>query len=197
MAKVTENVQVDSILVAARARQAELQSELARVTQIIETMGGETAPAPKTTSKGKRGRPKGSKNKPAAPKASRKKAKAKAKGDSKRGRPKGSRNKTSNGISLIQAVAQVLAQSNEPLTIAQITEGVEKLGYSTNADSFSVMISQTLGKLSKAKVAETVKRGVWQSSNGITSFLETFTTDEAEETADGEVATGTKDNIPI
>lgn len=193
MAKNTESV-VDPIVVAARTRVAELQNEMNRLTQIISTMTGEAAPAPKTTSKSKRGRPKGSKNKPAAPKASRKKA-TKSKTDGKRGRPKGSRNKTSNGISLIQAVAQVLAQSNEPLTIAQITEGVEKLGYSTNADSFSVMISQTLGKLSKANVAETIKRGVWQSSNGITQFLETFNDEADTETAEPVVEA--KDSIPF
>ena len=192
MAKNTESV-VDPIVVAARTRVTELQNEMNRLTQIITTMTGEAAPSPKTTSKSKRGRPKGSKNKP-APKASRKKA-TKAKTDGKRGRPKGSRNKTSNGISLLQAVAQVLAQSNEPLTIAQITEGVEKLGYTTNADSFSVMISQTLGKLSKANVAETIKRGVWQSSNGITQFLETFFEEADTDTA--ETVVEAKDNIPI
>jgi len=183
MAKITEIVSSNPILAAAQARQAQLQAELTTVNGIIASMSGESAPQ-KPSSKGKRGRPKGSKNKSA--KAARKTttkatAKRKTKSESgKRGRPKGSRNRSTNGMSLIRAVATVLAEATEPLKVSQIVEGVAKLGYTSEAASFNVMVSQTLGKLSEAKVAENVKRGVWQSSNGISNFLESLTAEAAE-----------------
>jgi hypothetical protein len=171
---------LNPILVAANERRAQLEAELANVVRVIESISGTTQTVKSASSK--RGRPKRAKNKAAAPKATRKakpKTERKASGG-KRGRPKGSRNRSTNGISLMHAVAQVLAEANEPMSVSDIIAGVEKLGYTSNAASFNVMVSQTLGKLSEAKVAENVKHGVWQSSNGITKFLESFNATEEQ-----------------
>lgn len=179
-----------NLLGAIRARHAALTNELATLNSMLEVLGGdasEQTAAPRkrrgrTATGSKRGRPKGSKNKTAA-KTERKAA------TGKRGRPKGSAN---NGMSLIRAVAQVLAEASEPMKVADIATAVNKLGYKSSASSFKTMISQTLGKLSEAKVAKSTERGIWESSNGISKYLENLT-EEASDNTQAEA----KDNIPI
>jgi hypothetical protein len=181
MAKTDTSVIPTDINVVAtiRQRHAALTSEIAKLEEVLATLGdGESEPAPKPRKQrgrpskagGKRGRPKGSKNKAskAEPKAS----------SGKRGRPKGSTNK---GVSLIHAVAQVLAEASEPMTVADIASAVNKLGYKSGAASFKTMISQSLGRLSAAKVARSTERGIWESAAGITKYLENLAADEAAE----------------
>lgn len=198
MAKATTSVTSvrNPMIDAAVQRQAQLTAELSALNTFIATLGGETETetprrrrkAARPQSSGKRGRPKGSKNKPTADKPASDKPKAEAKG--RRGRPAGSRSR--NGMSLIRAVATVLAEASEAMKVADIATAVNKLGYKSDASSFKTMISQTLGKLSEAKVAKTTSRGVWESANGISKFLEELNADEAEATA-----AATNDNIPI
>lgn len=187
MAKTDTNVgtSADSVLTSLRARQAALTSELNAISGALASIEGieccESAP----TRSHKRGRPTKAaaarrRGRPAA-----KAAKATKASGGKRGRPKGS---TNGGMSLVRAVATVLAEANEPLKVSDIADAVGKLGIKSSAASFKTMISQTLGKLSEAKVAESTERGVWQSANGITKFLESFAKiDEPSKT----------DNIPI
>jgi hypothetical protein len=196
MAKNSAIVTVSSnpLLVAAQARHEQLAAEMNALNSFIESLGGDNNEQPKrrkrrataSASGGKRGRPKGSKNKPKPETKASNKTERKA-SSGKRGRPKGSSN---NGMSLIRAVATVLAEASEPLKVADIATAVNKLGYKSSAATFKTMISQTLGKLSEAKVAETTARGVWQSSNGISKFLDTLNSEAASENA-------TNDNIPI
>lgn len=200
MAKATTSVTSvrNPMIDAAVQRQAQLTAELNALSAFIATVGGEVETetatprrrrkAGRPQSSGKRGRPKGSKNKPTADKPASDKPKAEAKG--RRGRPAGSRSR--NGMSLIRAVATVLAEASEAMKVADIATAVNKLGYKSDASSFKTMISQTLGKLSEAKVAKTTSRGVWESANGISKFLEELNADEAEATA-----AATNDNIPI
>ena len=171
-----------TILAAARARQTELQGELRRIETLIGVFGeGEASnEAPRRSG---RGRPKGSKNR-----AKKARAAAKPAVRGKRGRPskaaptakkvvrtaRASRKPATpraKGMSLIRAVAQVLAESEAPLSVTQIADGVSKLGVNTKASSFKTMVSQSLGKLSELKVVESTERGVWQSSNGISKYL--------------------------
>ena len=183
-----------NLIGAIRARHAALTNELTTLNSMLAALGGESSEEsatprrkrrgrPAKASSGKRGRPKGSKNKPTA-KATRKTAAG------KRGRPKGSSN---NGMSLIRAVATVLAEASEPMKVAQIADAVNKLGYKSSAASFKTMVSQTLGKLSEAKVAKSSERGIWESSNGISKYLENLTEAAAAE----EATTVSNDNIPI
>ena len=86
-----------------------------------------------------------------------------------------------------------LAEASEPMKVAQIADAVNKLGYKSSAASFKTMVSQTLGKLSEAKVAKSSERGIWESSNGISKFLENLTEAAAAE----ETTAGSNDNIPI
>lgn len=174
-----------NLLAAARERHSQLTAELDSINSLLSALSGETAEPtarthkrgrPSKTSTRRRGRPAGAKS---ARKAS------SGSGSGKRGRPKGS---TNGGMSLLRAVATVLAEANEPLKVSDIADAVGKLGIKSSAASFKTMISQTLGKLSEAKVAESTERGVWQSANGITKFLESFAKiDEPSKT----------DNIPI
>lgn len=172
-----------NLLAAARERHSQLTAELDSINSLLSALSGETAEP--TTRTHKRGRPSKTstrrRGRPAGAKAPRKAAS----GSGKRGRPKGS---TNGGMSLLRAVATVLAEANEPLKVSDIADAVGKLGIKSSAASFKTMISQTLGKLSEAKVAESTERGIWQSANGITKFLESFAKiDEPSKT----------DNIPI
>ena len=182
MAKTSANVSVssNSLVTAALERRAQITNELNVLNGFIAAFGSEASTSSNTAvrrgrptkkASGKRGRPKGSKNKPTTASQPKAQRRGKAAATNRRGRPKGS----SNGMSLLHAVAQVLASANEPLKVAQIVEGVAKLGYNSKASSFNTMVSQTLGKLSEAKVAKTTARGVWESANGISKFLESLT----------------------
>lgn len=186
-----------AILGAARAHRNELQLAIRRIEALIQLLDENTS----TTVRSGRGRPKGSKNRV---KAARVATKSVARG--KRGRPSKETSKTTvvakksssvrasrkpatpraKGMSLIRAVAQVLAESNSPLSVSQIAEGVSKLGVNTKASSFKTMVSQSLGKLSELKVVESKERGIWQSSNGISKYLGDEATSEPA-----------ADNIPI
>lgn len=169
----TSVTDTNKILAAAHERRNELQSEMQRIDAVIAAFGtnSESAPAQRAT---RRGRPKGSKNVRKTKVAS--KASTKSTGKRRKTATKAvraQRTPRTKGMSLIRAVAQVLAESNSALSVAQIAEGVSKLGYSTKAATFKTMISQSLGKLNELKVAESKERGVWQSSNGISKYLET------------------------
>lgn len=184
MAKTDTNVgtSADSVLSSLRARQAALTSELNAINGALASIEGIESSDSAPTRSHKRGRPTKA---AAARRRGRPAAKAAKASGGKRGRPKGS---TNSGMSLVRAVATVLAEANEPLKVSDIADAVGKLGIKSSAASFKVMISQTLGKLSEAKVAESTERGVWQSANGITKFLESFANiDEPSKT----------DNIPI
>lgn len=179
----------DTILAAANARRTELTAELGRIDAVIAAFDASSSVSSTASGKGRRGRPKGSKNRAKARNVAKTTRVAKAKrsrsskprvargetvahAGNKARAPRASRAPRVKGMSLIRAVAQVLAESEEPLSVSQIAEGVTKLGMNTKASSFKTMVSQSLGKLSELKVASSKERGVWQSSNGISKYLE-------------------------
>jgi hypothetical protein len=154
---------------ALRALFASLDEQRDSLMEQIRAAGGTT---------GRRGRPKGSKNR----KPSKAKAKPKAKAG-KRGRPAGSKNKApraskraSNETSLIVSVAQALSNAKEPMNNTQICEAVEAAGYQTKAGSFKTMVAQSLVKLNGLRVGNShvVNRpshGHYVAGSGMAAYL--------------------------
>lgn len=151
--------------------------------------------ADENTGKRGRGRPKGSKNKkrgPGRPKAKR-----------GPGRPKGSTNKTASvkrksvkggtgakrgrkpknasGVSLRDAVANVLRNANGAIGIPAIVESLNKQGF--NSKSLSTQVSQELSRLAKAKEATRAARGQYEWAGSPTPVSAVTTPAESEQHA--------------
>tara|TARA_Y100000310_G_scaffold307065_1_gene348856 strand:+ start:1158 stop:1748 length:591 start_codon:yes stop_codon:yes gene_type:complete len=75
-----------------------------------------------------------------------------------RGRPKGSGKK--NAVSLSDAIQKSMRKGKN-CTISDMKEGIAKVGYTSSAKNFSVIINQTLGRLMKTGIISRVDRGVY------------------------------------
>ncbi|MBC8523021.1 hypothetical protein H8D29_03755 [PVC group bacterium] len=137
-------------LTALRAHESNIQHQLSEVQSLIAMFGEQTA---SVTTKKRRGR-----------KPSRKVSavKAKTSDPSKktvtRGRPKGSGKK--NSINLSDAIQKSMRKGKN-CTITEMKEGIAKVGYTSSAKNFSVIINQTLGRLMKNGIISRVDRGVY------------------------------------
>jgi hypothetical protein len=90
----------------------------------------------------------------------------KARGTRGRRSTSGTNARASNEMSLKEAVATVLRDAKGPLSPTEVAAAVNKLGYKTDAENYSTMVSQTLSNLAKLRigksaVASNPKRGEW------------------------------------
>lgn len=82
-----------------------------------------------------------------------------------------------NDTSLNVAVANVLLAASGPLSPTEITEAVQKAGYSsTSASNFPQMVSQSLNrmkgmKLGRSAIVANPARGQWQSASGLKGWV--------------------------
>ena len=128
-------------ITALRAHESTVQQQLNEIQTLIASVSGQ---APSGTSKKRRGRKPGSKNKVATTPT--------AKGPKK------------SGVSLSDAIQKAMRKGKN-YSVSDIKEGIAKVGYTSSAKNFSVMINQTLGRLIKSNVISRVERGVYVRGN--------------------------------
>jgi hypothetical protein len=165
----------ETFLAAIDSTRNELTSHLNSLSTFATQIGiGEDET--KQTSKPRRGRPKGSKNKAVAKKGNKTKA---ARKSGRVGRPKGSggtatkaaaggkrgrKAKAENGTTLRQAVENIVRASSAPLSIAEIVDALPSQGVSNKGKNVATMVSQVLGKLVKNGNVTRPERGQYEWS---------------------------------
>ena len=144
------NAEIAKQVTALRIHETSLQQQLNEVKSMIASFSGQSSSV--TAPKKRRGRKVGSKNK--VTKATAKKATA------KKGRPQGSSVKSKGGISLSDAIQKSMRKGKN-CSVSDIKEGIAKIGYTSSAKNFSVIINQTLGRLMKQGIISRTGRGIY------------------------------------
>tara|TARA_Y100000034_G_scaffold67812_1_gene81849 strand:- start:200 stop:835 length:636 start_codon:yes stop_codon:yes gene_type:complete len=158
------NAEIAKQVTALRAHESNLQQQLNEIQTMITSFGGQSSSVTPTK---RRGRKAGSKNKTAKSATATKTIPKSL--TPKRGRPKGSPSKKQGGISLSDAIQKSMRKGKN-CTISDMKEGIAKVGYTSSAKNFSVIINQTLGRLMKQGVIVRVDRGVYVRRGQTTSI---------------------------
>jgi len=180
------NVDRNTFIAAVRSAHSDLSNQLNSLIQLEEQFG---ITEEKTEDKRGRGRPTGSPNK--NPKT---KTLVKPKPKATRGRPKGAKNKdakaspkmksvkgagakrgrkakSDSGLTMREAVSNVLRNAKTSVSAVEITERLAKQGF--NAKSIAVQIAQELSRMVKIGTATRPERGqyVFSGSPEVTSAI--------------------------
>ena len=163
----------DTFIAAINSTRNELTSHLNSLSTFATQMGVESENST-SADKPRRGRPKGSKNKAAA-KSGRKGA---ARKSGRVGRPKGSggtatkaaggkrgrKAKSESGVTLRQAVENIVRGASDSVAISDIVDALPSQGVSNKGKNIPTMVSQVLGKLVKTKSVTRPERGKYEWS---------------------------------
>jgi|LauGreDrversion4_2_1035121.scaffolds.fasta_scaffold11183_4 hypothetical protein len=164
----------DTFIAAINSTRNELTSHLNSLSTFATQMGVESDSTASAETP-RRGRPKGSKNK-AAVKSGRKGA---ARKSGRVGRPKGSgggtatkaaggkrgrKAKSDSGVTLRQAVENIVRGANGSVAISDIVDALPSQGVSNKGKNVATMVSQVLGKLVKTKSVTRPERGKYEWS---------------------------------
>lgn len=158
----------ETFIAALNSTRNELTSHLNSLSTFATQMGVDSTQTA-SESKPRRGRPKGSKNKAAAKKGAARKS-------GRGGRPKGSggtatksaggkrgrKAKSESGVTLRQAVENIVRNANGSLAISDIVDALPSQGVSNKGKNVATMVSQVLGKLVKSKSVARPERGKYE-----------------------------------
>lgn len=178
------NVDRNTFIAAVRSAHSDLSNQLNSLIQLEEQFGiteektevkrgrptGSPNKNPKTKTlvkpkpKATRGRPKGAKNKDA-------KASPKMKSVKGTGAKRGRKAKSDSGLTMREAVSNVLRNAKTSVSAVEITERLAKQGF--NAKSIAVQIAQELSRMVKIGTATRPERGqyVFSGSPEVTSAI--------------------------
>jgi hypothetical protein len=178
------NVDRNTFIAAVRSAHSDLSNQLNSLIQLEEQFGiteektedkrgrgrptGSPNKNPKTKTlvkpKATRGRPKGAKNKSA-------KASPKMKSVKGAGAKRGRKAKSDSGLTMREAVSNVLRNAKTSVSAVEITERLAKQGF--NAKSIAVQIAQELSRMVKIGTATRPERGqyVFSGSPEVTSAI--------------------------
>lgn len=174
------NVDRNTFIAAVRSAHSDLSNQLNSLIQLEEQFGiteektevkrgrptGSPNKSPKTKTvvkpKATRGRPKGAKNKS---------EKASPKMKSVKGAKRGRKAKSNSGLTMREAVSNVLRNAKTSVSAVEITERLAKQGF--NAKSIAVQIAQELSRMVKIGTATRPERGqyVFSGSPEVTSAI--------------------------
>ena len=86
-----------------------------------------------------------------------------------------------NGMSLREAIVEVLRSATEPLRVKDVVELVKQSGYESKAGNFPAMVSISLSQ--NDQLFEKISRGVYRLREGVANGVETETPASTDESA--------------